>query len=611
MATRCPELSGDFGLVAATHWQAAAAGMAMLELGGNAFDAAAAAGFVLQVVEPHLNGLGGEAPILACPAGASAPEVVFGQGPAPAAATIEHFTRLGLDAVPGTGQLAACVPGALDAWLTLLARHGTLELATVLGPAIGYAERGHALLPRAAAAIESVAAVFREDWPSSAAIYLPGGSVPAAGARLANPDLARTYRRLAEAANAAGDREAGLEAARDAFYRGFAAEAIEAFQRQEIRDVTGGRHAGLLRADDLAAWSTPIEVPVSTSFAGVEVFKTDCPGQGPVFCQQLGLLAAAGYDPERGADTDGLESDAAVHTVIECAKLAFADREAYYGDPDQVSVPLAALLDPAYAADRVGLLSDRAEPTLRPGRPGGLVPRLPRRAADGGPAGSPVGVGEPGAALDLLAGEPVIDTSGVTRGDTCHVDVVDRWGNMVSATPSGGWLQSAPVVPGLGFCLGTRAQMFWLEPGLASSLAPGRRPRTTLSPSLAFRDGRPWLAFGTPGGDQQDQWSLLLFLRLVAPAKRRRGLQDAIEAPAFHSLHMPSSFWPRQREPLGVVMESRWPGRTVAALRARGHDVQLTGAWSLGRLTAVSRDRDGTLRGAACPRSGSAYVAGR
>jgi gamma-glutamyltranspeptidase/glutathione hydrolase len=579
-----PELRGTFGMVSSTHWLAAAAGMALLERGGNAFDAAVAAGFVLQVVEPHLNGPGGDLPIIAYAAGHDRVFVVNGQGPTPAAATIDRFRALGLDLVPGTGLLAACVPGAFGAWMLLLAEHGTARPREVLEPAIGYAEGGFPALPGIGQAVARAERLFREEWPSSAEVWLADG-VPPPGARLRNPLLAATWRRLlAEAEAATDDRDGQVEAALAAFYEGFVAETIDGFvAAAEVMDTSGRRHKGLLGGDDLHGWRAGVESPVTLDHHGWTVCKTGPWGQGPVFLQQLALLD--GFD----LAAMGLGSEAYVHTVVECAKLAFADREAWYGDPAAVEVPLDGLLDPGYAARRRALVGEAASLELRPGSPAGRAPRLPDVQA--APASAVAGTGEP------------------TMGDTCHVDVADRHGNLVSATPSGGWLQSSPAVPGLGFCLGTRAQMLWLQEGLASSLAGGRRPRTTLSPSLTLRDGEPLLAFGTPGGDAQDQWTLQFFLAL---ARLRLDLQQAIEAPTFTSHHFPSSFWPRRAEPGRLVVEGRLDPGTVAGLRARGHRLEVAGPWSQGRTCAAGRDpATGLLVAAADPRGQQAYAVGR
>ncbi|HEY8628551.1 MAG TPA: gamma-glutamyltransferase, partial [Gaiellaceae bacterium] len=429
MFTTRPELRGTFGMVASTHWLASAAGMAILERGGNAFDAAVATGLTLQVVEPHLNGPGGDLPAVFWSAGRGEPLVLCAQGVSPAAATIERYRSLGHDLVPGTGLLAACVPGAFDGWMLLLREFGTLRLADVLDAAIGYAENGYPVVPGIPRTIEFVAELLRE-WPASAELYLPP---PEPGTLFRNPTLAATFRRILEEARSA-DREDEIERARDVFYRGFVAEAIDRFSAAE---------GGLLAGDDLAGWRATLEAPATYDYEALTVCKTGPWGQGPVFLQQLALLQ--GFDLR----ALGLGSADFVHTVVECAKLAFADREAFYGDPDFVDVPLERLLSREYNDERRRLVGPEAADGLRPG--GGKLPsHIPEARAT-------VGTGEP------------------TRGDTVHLDVVDRFGNVFSATPSGGWLQSSPVIPELGWPLGSRAQMFWLEPGLPSSVEPSKR----------------------------------------------------------------------------------------------------------------------------------------
>ena len=616
--TTRPQLAGTFGMVAATHWLAAGTGMAVLEKGGNAFDAAVAAGLVLQVVEPHLNGPAGEVPVLGFDAASGDVFVLDGQGPAPAAATLGHFESLGLDLVPGTGLLAACVPAAFGTWMLLLQRYGSLTLREVMQYAIGYARDGYPLPPTASAAIAAVAGTFRDHWPTSAGIYL-GDGMPAPGSRFENRALAAVYDRiLAEAEAAGAGRDAQIEAARRAFYEGFVADAIADYLGDaEVMDVTGQPHRGLLAGQDLAGWRAGVEEPVTFDYAGLTVCKTGPWGQGPVFLQQLALLS--GFDLAEA----GPGSADFIHTVVECAKLAFADREAWYGDPRWSAVPMEALLSPEYAGRRRRLVTGEASGDLIPGAPGGAAPRLPGYALAGFPgavpAGAPgsrghdAGTGEPMAGSAGSAGHAGHAGSGGTPapelgpGDTCHVDVADRFGNMVSATPSGGWLQSSPVIPGLGFCLGTRAQMFTLTPGFASTLAPGRRPRTTLSPGLALRDGEPYLAFGTPGGDQQDQWALAFFLNHVHAGMN---LQEAIDAPGFHTDHFPSSFYPRGSRPRSLAIEARAGERVIAELRRRGHQVEVTPPWSLGRVSAVARDR-GFLYAGANPRGMQGYAASR
>src|SRR5436190_1455092 len=423
--TTRPEIRGTFGVVATTHWLASSVAMSVLEKGGNAFDAAVAAGFTLQVVEPHLNGPLGEAPILVYSAKHRRCDMICGQGVAPAAATVARFKSLGLDLIPGK--------------------------------------------------------LFR------------------------NPALAATYKRVLAEAGAGGKasgRDQIIERARDAWYRGFVAEAIDRFCRtQKVLDASGRRHGGLLTADDMARWQAPVEAPLTYDYRGHTVVKGGPWSQGPVLLQQLALL--------QGFDLDSLDPTGPdfVHIVTECAKLAYADREAWYGDPDFVDVPMATLLSPAYNDARRKLVGERASLELRPGSPDGREPYVLVGGMEG--AAGP-GIGEPTVGMYDGIGEPTTSPLGAVAGDTCHLDIIDRWGNMVSATPSGGWLQSSPVIPELGFCLGTRLQIAWLDEKSPSSLAPGKRPRSTLSPTLALKDGEPWMAFGTPGGDGQDQWSTQL-----------------------------------------------------------------------------------------------------
>lgn len=593
-----PELCGDVGMVASTHWLASAAGMGILERGGNAADAAVAGGFVLQIVEPHLNGPGGEAPIIVWDEKRERTEVFGGQGSAPAAASVEAFRELGLDLVPGTGLLPAVVPGAFGAWMRLLQEHGTMSVREVLEPAIGYAEKGHPLLGRASGTLKTVSPLFTEHWPTSAEIWLRQARAPEAGERFRNPVLAATYRRLIqEAQSAGGDREQQIEAARRAWYCGFVAEAIGDYASSTaVMDVSGEPHRGLITAQDLADWRLPVEEPVTYDYKNYTVAKTGPWGQGPVMLQQLALLEGLGLDDVAPGSADW------VHLIVETGKLAMADREAWYGDPDFTDVPMQALLSEEYTRSRQALVGDRASLELRPGRPTEAPLRMPayadplRRTAAGGGSG-------PGAG----AGEPTVDASGETRGDTCHVDVVDASGMMVSATPSGGWMQASPAIPGLGFCLSTRGQMFWLQEDLPNTLRPGARPRTTLSPSFALRDGKPWLAFGTPGGDFQDQWQILLFLNLVHGG---HDLQQAIDAPAFHSDHTPSSFYPREAFPGQLAVEGRFSAEVLADLERRGHRLVMGPEWSEGRLSAVARE-GGWLRAGANPRGNQGYAVGR
>src|SRR5438034_561681 len=500
--TTRPEIEGTFGVVTSTHWIATAVGMATLEKGGNAFDAAVATAFTLQVVEPHLNGPGGDVPVIINAVRTGKTEVVCGQGPAPAKATIAPYKSRGLDMGPGTGLLAACVPGTFETWMLLLRDYGTMRLADVLAPAIGYAREGHPLVERAHTTIATVQALFREHWPTSAAVYLPAGTVPETGALFANKTLAETYTRiLREAESAGGDRVAQIEAARKAWSQGFVAEAVDRFCRtQAVMDTSGEAHRGVLTGDDMGRWHARVEPPLTYDYGRYTVCKPGPWAQGPVMLQQLALLK--GFDFEHA---DPVSADF-VHLLVECSKLAYADREKFYGDPDFVGVPMATLLSDAYNDERRKLVSDKASLELRPG-----------------------------------------------------------------------------------------------------SLAPGKRPRTTLSPTLALRDGEPYLAWGSPGGDQQDQWTTQLFMRHV---HADMNLQEAIDAPAWHSEHFPISFWPRTARPGVLVVERRLPPATVRELERRGHIVEVDADWCEGRLTAAARDGR-RRRAAANPRGMQGYAAGR
>jgi gamma-glutamyltranspeptidase / glutathione hydrolase len=600
--TTRPEIDGTFGVVTSTHWIATAIGMSTLEKGGNAFDAACATAFTLQVVEPHLNGPGGDVPVILFDVRKGRPEVICGQGPAPAAATIAHYRSLGLDMMPGTGLLAACVPGMFDTWMTLLRDYGTMRLADVLVPAIFYAREGHPLVERANATIATVEKLFREHWPTSAAVYLRDGRVPATGTLFTNPAIADTYTRVLREAAGPGSREQEIERARKVWSQGFVAEAIDRFCRsQEIMDTSGKRNRGVLTGQDMARWQATVEPPLTYQYGRYTVCKPGPWAQGPVMLQQLALLKGFRLD---GLDVTGAEF---IHTVVEASKLAFADREKFYGDPEFEQIPIETLLSDAYNDERRKLIHHTASLELRPGSVEGFgaVVKLPPPPPYPPPQ---AGEGREGAAVAAMgAGEPTVGRLGEMRGDTVHFDIVDRAGNMISATPSGGWLQSSPVIPELGFGLGTRGQMFWLEENHPASLKPGKRPRTTLSPTLALRDGEPYLAWGSPGGDQQDQWTTQFFLRHVHAGLN---LQEAIDAPAWHSEHFPISFWPRTARPGVLVVESRVPADSRKELEKRGHVVEVGPAWSEGRLTAASRD--GRRRKAAAnPRGMQGYAAGR
>ena len=598
--TTRPEIDGTFGVVTSTHWLATAVGMGILERGGNAFDAGVATAFVLQVVEPHLNGPLGDVPVILHDVRRGRPDVVCGQGPAPAAATIPHMQGLGLDMMPGTGLLAAVVPGSFDSWMLILRDHGSMRLRDVLEAAIGYAANGFPLVERIPATIRTVEALFRAHWPTSAAVYLRDGDVPAPGSLFTNPAMAETYARTVREAEAGGGgREQEIERARRIWSQGFVAEAIDRFCRtQEVMDTSGRRHGGLLSGQDIAGWQASVETPVAMSYGRYTVLKAGFWSQGPVTLQQLALLS--GFDLG-GLDPVGPDF---IHLQVEAAKLAFADRDTFYGDPDFVAVPAEALLSEAYAAERRKLIGHEASLDYRPGRIDGHGKSIGPRIGGERTAVGASGAGEPTVGRIAQEGR---ERMGAVSGDTVHFDVIDRHGNMITATPSGGWLHSSPVIPELGFPLGTRGQMFWLDPEHPQALGPGRRPRTTLSPTMALRDGEPYLCWGSPGGDQQDQWIPQFFLRHVHAGLN---LQEAIDAPAWHSEHFPSSFWPRTSRPGVLVVEARVPKATVEELRRRGHVVEIGEDWSEGRLTAASREGR-RVRAAANPRGMQGYAAGR
>ncbi|MFI8631695.1 gamma-glutamyltransferase family protein [Microbacterium sp. NPDC077663] len=580
--TTRPQLTGTFGMAASTHATATAVAMAVLERGGNAFDAACAGGFVLHIVEPHLNGPGGDLVGLFQPADAATPTVLMGQGAAPAGATVSHFRGEGLDLVPGAGGLAAAIPAAVDAWLLLLRDHGTWSVADAVSFAIDYAEAGHPLLPAVSATIGRVADLFRDHWTASADLWMPDGSPAAAGALHRNPAYAGVLRRLAAAGADRGDRAAAVDAARTEWRR-LLGDACDELARPH-RHSSGTDHAAVITRADLVAAPARYEQPLSTGFRGRTVFKADAWSQGPALLAALRVLDPLPDDRLDPATTTG------AHTVVETLKLVLADRDAYFGDGTDAG---ALLTDEVVSARRADV-GERASSQWRPAVIPGRDPWTPPLRRDGAAAAG--------------TGEPTVARSGATRGDTCHIDVADRWGNVISVTPSGGWLQSSPVIPSLGFCLGTRLQMCWLDEDSPAALRPGRRPRTTLSPTLVH-DGDTRIALGTPGGDQQDQWQLPMLLRMFVGDYTA---QQAIDAPTLHTTAMVDSFWPRTWDPTGLVAEDRLGEDVLRGLTALGHAVSRAGDWSLGRLSAVAVDRSaGILWAAANPRGVQGYAAGR
>ena len=563
---------GREAMISTEHYLSAAAGARIFDRGGNAIDAALAAALVEGVVNPHMHTIGGEAPMLIRLGPSQRVVSINGNTMAPARATIAHYRALGLDLVPGEGLLAAGVPAAFGAFACALENFGTKSLAEVAGPALALCEEGFPMHPGLCGDDDSIdvpglglgsiranAELYRTRWPSTARVYMPGGELPRSGDLIRNPALANLFRRLLEAESGArkGGREAGLHAAVERFYRGDIAREIVAHS---------DAHGGLLALEDLATFTTRIEEPVSRTYRGASVFKCGPWSQGPVFLQQLALLE--GFD----LGAMGHNSAAYLHTLIESAKLAFADREAYYADPEFVDVPLNQLFSERYAALRRALVDpERASTDLRPGDPRAMRAEL----------------GASAKARSWGAG-------------TTHVDAADRRGNLIAITPSGAWLRSSPVADALGFPLGTRLQTFYLDERHPNALAPRKRPRTTLTPSIATtRDGR-WIAFGTQGGDQQDQWTLQFFLNV---ADFGMNLQQAIEAPRYSCLHAPSSFYPHDASPGLVRVESRVDERVREELAARGHKVETRPPWCDGNVLAVALDgARGQLAAGADPR---------
>ncbi len=574
MRTTYPLVMGREAVVSTEHYLSASAGARIFARGGNAIDAAVAATLVEGIVNPHMHTIGGEAPMLVYSAKAGRVVAINGNMMAPARATIAEYQARGIELIPAHGLIAAGVPAALDALVTALAEFGTKSFAEVAEPALALAEDGFPMhvglageeaaaddkYAGAGASIRAFEKIFRTHYPSTARIYMPNGELPRPGDIIRNPALAKFFRRLLDSESAARGRgrEAALRAVRDRFYSGDIAREIVAWSEA---------NGGLLAESDLARFTTRIEQPVSADYRGVTVFKCGPWSQGPVFLQQLRVLE--GFD----LGAMGHNSADYIHTVIESAKLAFADREAWYADPEFTRVPMEGLLSPRYAELRRGLIDPhRASYEQRPGDPVAM-----RALREGGAGESrPWGPG------------------------TVHVTACDRAGNMIAITASGAWIPTSPVIETLGFPLGTRMQTFYLDEKHPNALAPGKRPRTTLSPSLAMRGREPFLAFGTPGGDQQDQWTLQFFLNV---ADFGMNLQEAIEAPKFSSAHFPSTFYPHGALPGVARLEERIDSRVRSELAERGHKIELRPPWSEGHVLAVSVDRArGLLQGGCDPR---------
>ncbi len=594
--TTRPVIMGRRGVVTAGHYLAAEAGLRIMVQGGNAIDSAAAMCICLNLVEPQSNGIGGEVPTLVYSAREKKTFAISGMGWSPKAFTIGWCRENGVDMIPGDGYLPACVPAVVDTWATALARFGTMSFAQVLQPAIELAEDGFPVYEGLYLNLAAGAERFIELYPTTAEIYVPDGRVPQVGELLRNPNFAGALRTMCRAEKLAKHkgRIAGIEAARDAFYKGEIAERIAEFiSANPVQDAGGATHKALLTYEDIAEWHADVEEPVSYNYHGLDVHKCPPWTQGPTFLQHLAILD--------GLDVKSLGHNSAdyLHTWIESAKLAFADREAYYGDPAFDDVPFDVLLSPEYNAGRRGLIGAEASLLMRPGDAGGGIPEyvLHEVAEDNQRA---LGISPRGVA-DMTPGVP-------HDGDTTHLDAVDIEGNMVAATPSGGWIPTSPVIKGLGFPIGTRGQMFYLNPLRPNALEPRKRPRATLTPSLVTRDGEPFMVFGTPGGDRQEQWSLQFFLNYV---EFGMNIQEAIDAPNLSTTHFPSSFYPRSAHPGRVTADSLLPPETIAGLRRRGHEIVLSGPWQGGKMLAIRYDKaNGVIMGAASPKGNIGYSMG-
>lgn len=594
--TTRPVIMGTRGVVTSGHYLATAAGFRIMEQGGNAIDAAAAMCFCLNLLEPQSNGIGGEVPTLIYSAKEKKTFAISGMGWSPKAFTLDWCRAHQIDLIPGDGYLPACVPAVVDTWATAVARFGTMSFSQILQPAIELAEYGFPVYQRLHDTLSASVRKFTEIYPTTGEVYYPNGRPPEVGEVLRNPDFAETLKVVcrAEADNRHKGRVAGIQAGRDAFYKGPIAARIAAFiSETPVEDASGTAHTGLLSYDDMAAWQATVEEPVTYNYQGLDVHKCPTWTQGPTFLQHLAILA--GFDLKQL----GHNSADYLHVWIEAAKLAFADREAYYGDPLFDPVPMDVLLSDAYTAARRHLIGDLSSREMRPGDVG-----------QGIPAYATVDVATDNRQALGVAASQVKDLglSHAHVGDTTHLDAVDREGNMVAATPSGGWIGTSPVIKGLGFPLGTRGQMFYLNPQRPNALEPHKRPRATLTPSLVTQQGEPFMVFGTPGGDSQEQWTLQFFLNHLV---FDMNLQEALDAATVHSVHFPSSFYPRPAYPGRVVAESRLSPAVIADLERRGHEVVKTTAWGNGKVMGIRYDKArGVIMGGVSPKGNIGYAIG-
>jgi gamma-glutamyltranspeptidase/glutathione hydrolase len=563
--TMKPEVLGTHGIVAAGRHYSVSAGVRILQQGGNAIDAGVATVFAAAVCEISHFGFGGESPAMIYDAKTREVIVINGQGPAPKAATPALFAKDGRP--PSNGPLGATIPAMLDAMALALETKGTMRLEQVLQPAIDLADGFPMYEFLRRYLISERKATEQYEW--SAKTYYPGGHIPDVGEMFRQPNLARTLRAIADADKTAfartRNRTAAIRAGRDTFYTGPIAHRI----------VDANRAAGGVFAyEDLSTYHGKIEKPETTRFHEFDVYKAGPWNQGPVLLQTLNIL--------EGLDLKSVAPDSPeyLHQVHEAIKLAYDDRNAYYGDPAFVTVPMRGLLSKPYAASRRGLIGQQAFLDHRVGDPYPFDPDVKAPASRYTP--HPQGV-----------------RSSTAAGDTTCVDVVDKDGNLFSVTPSSGWLLGGAFVAGdTGVPLSNRMQVFDLDPASPNVLAGGKRPRTTLTPTIVLKDGKPFLAISTPGGDSQDQQVLNVLLQMFV---FRRDIQEAIEAPRINSLHPFSSFDNHESEAGVLEIESRIPQATLDALKARGHKLRVVGPYgiSTGVVAVGVNPETSTLRGGA------------
>ncbi len=567
-----PSIRAKRYVVSSLHYLATMGGVRILENGGNAADAGVATGICINVLQPGSTHFGGVAPIIYCPGTGAPVETVSGLGRWPRAASLDYFKKRHSGDLP-PGILRTIMPASPDAWLTALARFGTMTFEQVIQPALDLAENGHPVDDQ----FHAFASGALGDAPSTAAVFNPCGHIPQIGEIFFQKDLANTFRRMIDAERgAAGDRESGIRAARDLIYKGEIAREIAGFYARE---------EGLLTYEDLASFSVRVEPPSHVTYKGYDVYTCGPWCQGPTLNMALKILE--GVDLRRM----GHESADSLHAIIEGMKLVFADREAYFGDPDFVQVPLAGLLDERYAAGRRNAIDpDRAAADMPP--PGNPWPFHPESR----------GHNCPFPAMDPDRPQP--ERLSHWESDTSYLCVVDEQGNAFSSTPSDvvGW---TPIVPGLGFPISGRGTQTWLDPAHPSCLQPWKRPRLTPNPALVLKDGKPFMPFGCPGGDAQVQGMLQVFLNIIEFGMEP---QEAIDAPRVISHSFPNSFWPHGSLPGEVTVEARIAPHVREDLRGRGHIVDDNDEWSAGvsRVCAITIDpRAGTRMGGADPRSTS------